>query len=93
MSRARRTPLPCETVVASLHEYVDEELPAAIAAEVRAHLERCASCRRRLEHERAFHRALRRCARADAAPERLRTRLRLALRVRERLMAARLSSE
>jgi hypothetical protein len=49
------------------------------------------------EHERAFFRALCRCARAAAAPERLREglrqRIRLAPRVCEWPMAARLSGE
>jgi anti-sigma factor RsiW len=64
-------PVNCPEVEALTDAYVDDELGATEAAEVRAHLDVCAACRQRVAARASLGRLIRRVA-YYAAPDRLR---------------------
>jgi len=64
----------CNDVERDLEAFVDRELAADSAAEIRAHLGTCASCRQRVAHREALGRLVR-SAPYYEAPDRLRARV------------------
>jgi anti-sigma factor RsiW len=64
----------CDDVESSLDLYVDRELEAAAAAEVRAHLGECPACRGRVAERETLGRLVR-LAPYYSAPDRLRARV------------------
>lgn len=70
----------CSEARIRLAGYVDDELSAGERAEVDAHTQGCADCRRERSAQWFFHRALPREGRRYAAPPALRRRVRAALR-------------
>jgi len=53
--------MECPEVLHRMWEYLDGELPAEVAAEVRRHLSRCPECRPACLRDRAFLACLTRC--------------------------------
>ena len=72
--------MTCEEVRPMLSTYLDNELAAAHATAVRAHLDECAACRQVLDAMRATGVTLRQHARGLTAPDLLRNRVNAALR-------------
>jgi len=66
--------MTCDDLLHDLDPYVDRELPADASAAVRAHLEACPSCRRRVADREALGRLVR-LAPYYEAPARLRARV------------------
>ena len=66
--------MSCEHVERDLDTYLDRELDAATAMDVRGHLSECAACRRRVAEREALGRLVR-TAPYYAAPDRLRARV------------------
>lgn len=67
--------LSCSEVLERLFEYLDGELEATTASQVREHLEKCRRCYPRLEFERAFMEALNRARAGEEPPRDLRNRV------------------
>ncbi len=65
----------CAEVMERLYEYLDGELTARRAAEVKAHLQDCAPCTALLSFEDTYVRFLEARARARNAPEELKKRI------------------
>ncbi len=73
--------LDCAAALDQLHDYLKQELTPAVAAEVRAHLERCAPCFTRLRFVERFQETLRTPAAGTRCPDPLRQRIAEALRL------------
>lgn len=74
----------CREALARIFEYLDGELTAHSAAEIRAHFERCQSCYPRLRYATAFQEMLARVAQGQrCAPPELRSRVAALLREEE----------
>lgn len=71
--------IDCETVMRQLWDYLDGELTAERADQIRAHIEMCKRCYPQYEFERSFLDALAARQRTHSDPERLRTQLMAAL--------------
>jgi anti-sigma factor (TIGR02949 family) len=65
----------CDAVARDAYGFLDGELSGDAAADLALHVERCASCRRRLDGERRFRARLRRLGSATPAPRELRGRV------------------
>ena len=65
----------CREAIALLGDWLKAELTPEVAAEVRAHFERCRPCFRHAEFERRFLAELEAAGRGDRCPERLRAEL------------------
>ena len=66
--------MSCEHVERDLDTYLDNELDAATAMDVRGHLNECAACHRRVAEREALGRLVR-AAPYFSAPDRLRARV------------------
>jgi mycothiol system anti-sigma-R factor len=77
----------CDEVRRHLWSYLDKETDVPTCAELEAHLEECAYCRRMVRFDQQFKQLVRRCA--DAEPvsprvvETLRTRVEAVIRIRQ----------
>ena len=67
--------IDCQEVLERLYEYLDGELTAIRAAEVKAHLQDCLQCTALTTFEAAFVRFLEVRARTRNAPEELKQRI------------------
>lgn len=71
----------CREALARIFEYLDGELAAGSADEIRAHFERCQTCYPALRYAASFQEMLARVARGQrCAPEELRVRVAALLR-------------
>ena len=73
--------MTCHAVREHVEEFLDGELPRAVAAMVRAHLRDCPACAALVEHEHALARRLRLAMRAFEVPSWLGARIGAALAV------------
>ena len=74
----------CREALARIFEYLDGELAAGSAEEIRAHFERCQSCYPCLRYATAFQEMLARVAQGQrCAPEELRLRVAALLRAEQ----------
>ena len=70
-------PISCREALERLYEYLDGELNADNADDVRRHIERCAACYPEVKFTTEFRDALRRAARGQpVCPDPLRERVR-----------------
>ncbi len=65
----------CRQIQASVHDYLDGELPASNAEIVSEHLQFCPDCAYLVQFESAVRARVRECCSADAAPPELRVRI------------------
>lgn len=65
----------CAKALARLYEFLDHELEAADADEVRAHLAACEPCMDRFDAEEALRRLVKRGCGGEVAPEHVRARV------------------
>lgn len=72
--------IPCSEVIRLLWDYIDGELTAERADEIRRHLEICAGCRAVTEFEAEFLRSVRRMLDVPPPGDELRARVVAALR-------------
>lgn len=70
----------CARARANLMDFLKQELPADLAAEVRQHLEDCPPCEDCAEYERRFVALLQERLRGDLCPSSVRARVLAALR-------------
>lgn len=68
MAYARPRAIDCETALARLAEYLDDELGAKPGAELERHIEACRSCYSRAEFERRLRARLRELRRKSVDP-------------------------
>ena len=71
--------IPCEHVIMSVWDYLDEEIDADRKERIRQHLELCDHCRGQYTFEGAFLRTVSRLLDDDADTESLRRRIETAL--------------
>jgi len=71
--------IPCEHVIRSVWDYLDDEIDAERRERIRHHLELCDHCRDQYTFEGAFLRSVSRLLDGDAGDESLRERIEAAL--------------
>lgn len=69
------TECDCERALAALQDYLKHEVAPGSAAQLEAHLERCALCLAHARFERNFVELLEHCARQIRCPDALRLRI------------------
>jgi mycothiol system anti-sigma-R factor len=69
------SPLLCRQVQASIHDYLDDELPVTASLVVAEHLQHCCDCADALRVEAAVRARIQQCCSADCAPPQLRVRI------------------
>ena len=67
--------IDCRRAAEQLHDFLKQELTPDVAAEMRAHLEKCRPCFAHARFEQTFLAMLERRARQCGCPERLRARI------------------
>jgi anti-sigma factor (TIGR02949 family) len=65
----------CRQIQASVHDFLDGELPASSADFVTEHLQRCPECAHLVRFESAVRARIRDCCSTEAAPPELRVRI------------------
>jgi mycothiol system anti-sigma-R factor len=79
MTQPKVDHIPCEHVIQSVWDYLDEEIDADRKERIRQHLELCDHCRDQYTFEGAFLRTVSRLLEDDAEVDSLRTRIETAL--------------
>jgi anti-sigma factor (TIGR02949 family) len=67
--------IDCEEAITQLQDYLKRELTPGLAAEVKAHIERCRSCFDQAQFEQNFFRLLETRGTRETCPEKLRRRI------------------
>lgn len=73
------TDIPCEDVIRSVWDYLDDEIDVEQRERIRRHLQLCDHCRDQYTFEKAFLRSVRRLVDDDTAAISLRARIERAL--------------
>ena len=79
MTEHRVGDIPCEHAIASVWDYLDDEIDASRKEQIRRHLEICDHCRDQYTFEGSFLRAVARILDQDTHAESLRRRVEAAL--------------
>lgn len=68
-------PIDCRRAAEQLHDFLKQELTPDVAAEMRAHLEKCRPCFAHARFEQTFLAMLERRARGHGCPDAVRARI------------------
>ena len=81
---SKPTDAQCESVLARVYEFLDNEVDTATGDEIRAHLSECEPCLDRFDVEQAVKSLVKRCCGGDKAPAHLRVSIMSSISVSRR---------